>query len=243
MRYLFLLLFLAVAAVSVQAQGGKIVFDKLSHDFGEVQEGMIVTHNFTFKNEGKKPLRLLGVRPSCGCTTPEYSKEPVAPGATGFIKVAYDSNGFPGIIDKTVTVSTDGDPNFLTLTILGTVVNSKIKGPDLTQLGNLLLNEGSIDAKNVPIGGSFSHSIEYQVTGSKGIKIVGVDAPKDIEVKYFQFTAQPQEIFQFTVYLKPGTSRSPGAFNDEITLITDDADSPRKTIYISGIITPSVGGN
>lgn len=239
MRYLIFTVLMAFLAVPAFAQGGKIVFEKLEHNFGDVQEGTIATHTFTFKNEGKKPLRLLGVRPSCGCTTPEYSREPVAPGGTGHIKVAYDSNGRPGIIDKTVSVSTDGDPNFVVLTIKGAVLNDKVKGPDLTQLGNLLLNEGSIDAKSVPIGGNFSHSIEYQVTGTKGVKILGFEAPDDIEVKHFQYTAQPQEIFQFTVYLKPNSTRRPGTFNDAVTLITDDTVMPRKTIFVSGIITPS----
>lgn len=243
MRTLLATFVLTLLTMSAYAQGGKIAFTKTIHDFGNIQEGTIATYTFEFTNEGKRPLRLLGVQPSCGCTTPEYSKEPVEPGKKGMIKVAYDSNGRPGIIDKSIAVSTDGDPNFVNLFIKGAVLNDKVKGPDITQIGNLMLNEGSIDAKTVAIGSNFSHSIEYQVTGTKGIKIVGIEAPDDIEVKYFQFTAQPQEIFQFTVYFKPAENRRPGTFNDKITIITDDTVMPRKTVFISGIITPSVKNN
>jgi hypothetical protein len=239
MRNLLVLVLFLLTTAPVFAQGGKIAFEKTVHDFGEIKEGTIATYTFGFKNEGRRPLRLVAVRASCGCTTPEYSREPVAPGETGFIKVAYDSNGRPGIIDKDVTVQTDGDPVFVTLLIKGAVMNDKIKGPQLTQLGNLLFNEGTINAGSVKIGSSFSHSVEYQVTGSRGIKILKVEAPSDVEVKHFQFTAQPQEIFQFSIYFNPSTSRRPGTFNEAITFVTDDPVMPRKTVFLSGVVTPS----
>lgn len=239
MRILFVLVVLLFTSAPLVAQGGKIAFEKTVHDFGEIQEGTIATYTFGFKNEGRRPLRLVTVRASCGCTTPEYSREPVAPGETGFIKVAYDSNGRPGIIDKDVTVQTDGEPVFVTLQIKGAVLNDKIKGRELTQLGNLLFNEGTVDAGSVKLGTTFSHSVEYQVTGNRGVKILKIEAPSDVEIKHFQFTAQPQEIFQFTIYFNPASSRRPGAFNDAITLVTDDPVMPRKTVFLSGLLTPS----
>ena len=239
MRTLLSILLLFTLTGSLQAQGGKIAFSKTVHDFGEIKEGTIATHDFTFKNEGKKPLRLVNVRASCGCTTPEYSRAPIAPGASGFIKVAYDSNGRPGIIDRDVTVQTDGDPVYINLKIKGAVINDKIKGPQLTQLGNLLFNEGTVNAGSVKMGSSFTHSVEYQVTGSKGVKILKVETPSDVEVKYFQFTSQPQEIFQFSIYFNPSSSRRPGTFNDAITFVTDDTVMPRKTVFLSGVLTPS----
>ncbi len=239
MRIFAALVILLFTAAPMFAQGGKIVFEKTVHDFGDVQEGTIATHTFSFKNDGRRPLRLVTVKASCGCTTPEYSMEPVAPGETGFIKVAYDSNGRPGIIDREVTVQTDGDPVFVTLQIKGAVLNDKIKGRQLTQLGNLLFNEGTVDTGSLKLGTAFSHSVEYQVTGNRGVKILKVEAPSDVDVKHFQFTAQPQEIFQFTIYFNPAASRRPGAFNEAITLVTDDPVMPRKTVFLSGVLTPS----
>jgi hypothetical protein len=239
MRTLLLFAVLLFTVSSSYAQSGKIVFDTIVHDFGDIKEGTIATHTFEFKNEGRRPLRLITVQASCGCTTPEYSREPVAPGGTGFIKVAYDSNGRPGIIDRDVTVQTDGDPSFVTLKIKGAVLNDRIKGRQLTQLGNLLFNEGTVNAGSVKIGSAFSHSVEYQVTGTQGIKILKVESPSDVDVKFFQFTAQPQEIFQFSIYFNPSTSRRPGTFNDAITFVTDDPVMPRKTVFLSGVITPS----
>ncbi len=239
MRTLLVLVLFLFTTVPVFAQGGKIVFEKTEHNFGDIREGTIATHTFSFKNDGRRPVRLVMVQASCGCTTPEYSREPVAPGGSGFIKVAYDSNGRPGIIDRDVIVQTDGDPMYVTLKIKGAVLNDRIKGRQLTQLGNLLFNEGTVNAGSVKIGSAFSHSVEYQVTGSRGVKILKVEAPSDVEVKFFQFTAQPQEIFQFSIYFNPSTSRRPGTFNDAITLVTDDPVMPRKTVFLSGVLTPS----
>lgn len=239
MKTLILTLFSLLLTSSVLAQGGKIVFSKNVHDFGEIQEGTIATHTFEFVNQGKRALRILNVIASCGCTTPEYSKTPVAASQKGFIKVAYDSNGRPGIIDRAITVQTDGEPSYEILQIKGSVVNSKIKGPDLKQLGNLLFNSGTIKAGSVATGSNFSKSVEYQVTGPSGVKILKVEAAPDIDVKHFQFTAQPQEIFQLTVYFKPTNKRRLGTFNEAITLVTDDPVMPKKTIYLSGVLTSS----
>jgi hypothetical protein len=239
MKTLLIALFAFIVTASAQAQVGKAAFSKKVHDFGEIQEGTIATYTFEFVNEGKRPLRLINVIASCGCTTPEYSKTPVAAGQKGFIKVAYDSNGRPGIIDRAITVQTDGDPAYEILQIKGAVVNNKIKGGDLKQLGNLLFNAGTINAGSVATGSNFSKSVEYQVTGTSGVKILKVESATDIEVKHFQFTAQPQEIFQVTVYFKPTNKRRLGAFNEAITLVTDDPVMPKKIIYLTGVLTSS----
>ena len=75
-----------------------------SYDFGSLEEGPAAEHVFTFKNTGKEPLVIQRVQPSCGCTTPDWTKEPVAPGKTGMIKASYGTQGRPGHFEKTMTV-------------------------------------------------------------------------------------------------------------------------------------------
>lgn len=75
------------------------------HDFGKIGEGTVATHTFKFKNTGDKPLKLTRVKASCGCTTPKWSKDEVAPGAEGFIDVSFNTRGKRGMQNKTVTVS------------------------------------------------------------------------------------------------------------------------------------------
>lgn len=82
-----------------------VEFMEESHNFGEVPEGDKVAHVFKFKNTGSNPLRVNNVKPSCGCTTPDWSKEDIAPGAEGFVNVEFDSKGKRGVQKKSVTVT------------------------------------------------------------------------------------------------------------------------------------------
>ncbi len=85
-----------------------IEFAESAHDFGTIAEdGGNVSHEFRFTNTGDAPLLILNATASCGCTTPKYPKQPIAPGKTGKIKVSYNPNGRPGEFDKTVTVRTN----------------------------------------------------------------------------------------------------------------------------------------
>lgn len=98
-----------------------IKFDKIEHDFGKIKEGTLATYSFTFHNTGKVPLVLSSVTASCGCTAPEWSKDPIPPGGTGTIKVVFNSYGRPGQFHKFVTVKSNAGAD-ITLTIKGEVV-------------------------------------------------------------------------------------------------------------------------
>ncbi|MFK7969947.1 MAG: DUF1573 domain-containing protein [Bacteroidia bacterium] len=75
------------------------------YNWGKVTDGEIVRHTFTFTNNGSEPLQIQNARASCGCTTPAYSKEPIAPGESGEIQVEFNSKGRVGLQNKTVTVT------------------------------------------------------------------------------------------------------------------------------------------
>jgi hypothetical protein len=82
----------------------------LEHDFGTINEGEKVTHVYKFKNTGAVPLIIETVRPSCGCTAPNWSKEPIPVGGTGEVEVVFDSKGKPNMQNKTVTVTANTWP-------------------------------------------------------------------------------------------------------------------------------------
>jgi len=79
-------------------------FESKTYDFGTINEGDVVEHTFTFTNNGKAPLVITNARPSCGCTVPSYTKEPVAPGESGEIVVKFNSKGKPNTQNKSVTI-------------------------------------------------------------------------------------------------------------------------------------------
>ena len=84
--------------------GPVISFAENKHDFGSIKEGDIVKHTFKFKNTGNQPLVVSEVRVTCGCTTPDWTKTPVAPGQSGFITAQFNSTGKPGQNHKVITV-------------------------------------------------------------------------------------------------------------------------------------------
>ena len=80
-----------------------MVFDETEYDFGNIAKGTGVEHVFSFTNAGKAPLVIVDAKSSCGCTIPEYSKEPIAPGAKGELLVKYNGSG-TNAVTKTVTI-------------------------------------------------------------------------------------------------------------------------------------------
>ena len=98
-----------------------IEFAETKHDYGIIEQGEKVSHIFTFKNSGSEPLVLSNVKASCGCTTPSWTKEPVAPGESGEVHVEFDSKGKSGKQTKTVTITANTDPTTTILTITGEI--------------------------------------------------------------------------------------------------------------------------
>lgn len=81
-----------------------------THDFGKIPQGTPASTTFEFVNNGSADLVLSNVKPSCGCTTPEYTKEPIPKGGKGYIKATYNAAG-AGVFNKSITVTSNaGDP-------------------------------------------------------------------------------------------------------------------------------------
>lgn len=95
-------------------------FDITTYDYGTIEKGADPYCSFTLTNTSKQPLVISEAHGSCGCTVPEYPKDPILPGATAVIRVHYDTNR-PGAFDKTVTVNFGGNVTPAVLHIHGTV--------------------------------------------------------------------------------------------------------------------------
>ena len=104
-----------------------VKFEELSYDWGTLEEGKSMTHIFKFKNTGKEDFIISDARGSCGCTVPEWPKEPIKPGQNSDIKVVFNSAGKSGQVNKTVTITANSDPSPITLVIKGTVEPKKSK--------------------------------------------------------------------------------------------------------------------
>jgi uncharacterized protein DUF1573 len=84
-----------------------VEFDKMVHDFGNISDAEKVETTFTIKNTGEADLIIINAQGSCGCTVPDYPKEPVKPGESAPMKVTFDPHGKTGNVEKTVTLTTN----------------------------------------------------------------------------------------------------------------------------------------
>lgn len=90
--------------IAADAPTTTVVWSETSYDFGEIKAGKEVTHRFTFVNTGENDFVIARVKPSCGCTTTDYSKMPIPAGESGFIEIVFNSSGKYGKQEKHVTV-------------------------------------------------------------------------------------------------------------------------------------------
>lgn len=123
-RIFILLLTMAIslAGYSQKATDENLNLKETSFDFGKIPQGRPVTHNFEVANKGKAPLIIESVEASCGCTTPQWSQEPIAPGASSTIKVGFNASA-EGKFSKTITIIYNGE-KIKTLHISGEVFPS-----------------------------------------------------------------------------------------------------------------------
>ncbi len=106
------------------SSGPVIKFDSVAYDYGNVQQGGNGVHEFVFENTGSQPLVLSNVRSSCGCTVPQWPKDPIKSGEKASIKVQYNTR-LMGPFSKSITVYSNGSKTPVILRIKGTVVQAQ----------------------------------------------------------------------------------------------------------------------
>ena len=88
----------------------KLVFTESSFNFGKAKAETIVEHSFKFKNEGKVPLLIRNARSTCGCTVPEFPKDPIPVGGSGEINVKFNTSGKDGLQKKPIIITANTFP-------------------------------------------------------------------------------------------------------------------------------------
>jgi len=114
---------LTAAAANKEVAGNlpEMTFTETEFDFGTVEEGTVVEHEYKFTNTGNAPLIVVNAKGSCGCTVPTWSKEPIAPGAEGSMLVKFNTNGKPNAQTKTVTIKANTESGTESIRIKGFV--------------------------------------------------------------------------------------------------------------------------
>lgn len=212
-----------------------VIFREKLFDFGEIQETRgNADHEFVFTNNAGRPVKILSVTASCGCTTPGWSKDPVASGKTGFIKASFDPKGRPGYFNKTLTVLTDIDPNPMVLQIKGTVIAATPVEDDefAVVMGNLRLKTKSFSMGTLYINKEPTRK-EFMVMndGSTPLKFLSVAKPEFVRVE-MPTVLEPKQKGVIVVTYDAKMKNAFGFASDNIQITTDDADAERKSISL-----------
>jgi hypothetical protein len=210
-------------------------FTEKIHDFGEIIEANgAAVYDFTFTNNGVRPVKILTVQASCGCTTPGWSKESIAVGKTGFIKASFDPKGRPGYFNKTLTVTTDLDRNPIVLQIKGMVVDKPSnKVTSLTAVnGGLRLKNNSFNLGKLYLNKpAETQAFEVSNASESTIKFTNVDVPAYIKV------VTPDSLKAggsgtIKITYDAAKRNEYGFLSDKINIHTTDVQNPIKSFSI-----------
>ena len=188
MNRIYLFLIVSMIGIKVFSQANKPVatFDEKVFDFGEIKEdGGKVTHSFNFKNTGDQPLIIHNVRASCGCTSPEWTRQPVQSGKTGFVKATFDPRNRPGNFNKSIMVYTNGQESTIVLRITGKVLPREKTIEDIypREMGALRLKSSHLSFTRIDPQAVKTEELELINTSDEAVKIEFESVPRHITLK------------------------------------------------------------
>lgn len=226
MKKSFIILFLVCGALTLAAQQKvEIVFEETEYDFGNIrEEDGKVSHIFKFRNLGSAPFTIKTVTASCGCTTPEWTKGPIAVNGSGMIMVTYTAEGRPGPFDKGVTVIIGGSSGDIaqTLDVKG-YVDAKNQGLEESypyNLGNILFRSTIIPFGTILKGKTPERPLELANATNEPLKI-SISAPKHILITAPTIIKPNEEATITFKYLSNQIDKW-AYIDDEITLNVND---------------------
>lgn len=229
-RVTFIVFLLTTFAAFAQVVGPKVSVQELEHNFGDVNQGDVVSHSFVLSNNGGDLLSILDVKASCGCTAANPDKNSLKPGETTNIVVSFNSKGRKGAQTKTVTVKTnDKEDPILTLTIKCNVI---VPVKDAKKDGALILfPENQFDFGKVSEGRIVGHTFKFSNDGNAVLNI------KDIKTScgctaavVSEKTIKPGESGSIKVELD--TKSRSGKMSRTVTVVSNDQSNPNKVITI-----------
>jgi len=168
------------SAMSAWAQGN-FKFKEETHDFGGVEEGVQAVHVFEFVNSGDQPLQITNVQASCGCTTPDWTKDPIPPKGKGSITTSFNSSGRPGSFSKSITITSNANETTKVLSFRGYVsskpANVVVPTADELKMSPVMV----IDKKNythgkVELHQNVKHKFKVKNTGKSDLIISSVNS-------------------------------------------------------------------
>jgi hypothetical protein len=218
---LFLFIFVSKAGCQV-TDSAYIVIPVNSHNFGKIQEDKgIVSHTFSFKNSGSIPLLITHIRTTCGCTTPDWTRNPVMPGGEGTITLNFDPSDRQGAFYKTIQVQSNATNANMFLTISGTVVPPVNKEELHYRTGDLALQNNYINFGYLFKGNIGNESLIIANFGHKQIEIGFDSLPEYLRIEVVPSVLKPGEFGQVEAHYNTNLTNDWDIIIDRVPLIID----------------------
>ncbi len=216
-------------------QAEQLLFREKIYDFGNIEEAKgLADHEFIFTNNAGRPVKILSVHASCGCTTPGWSQSPVPQGKTGFIKASFDPKGRPGYFNKSLAITTDLDANPIILEIKGQVVDKvKTVAADFPVAnGSLYFKTKAINMGTIFIN-KFPSQKQFEVMNKGEVPVKFMDATNPPYIKVEMPAAlQPGEAGVIKVTYDARQKNRFGFASDNIQITTDDVGNELKQFSV-----------
>ncbi len=227
--FFFLLCPLVSSGVLAQA---KISFNETLFDFGKVkEEGGPVEHEFAFTNTGTDSLVLSEVKASCGCTTPQWSQEPIAPGEQGIVKAVYNPRNRPGVFNKSISVTTNDEKSIHLLYIKGFVTPRPSTPEDdfPSVMGNLRVKYRTMNMGKITTKEPVTRSFEVYNSSNAIIRFNNeVNAPSHISIAFDPPELLPLQKGNINLTYDAEAKHDLGFVTDRIALYTNEEDSAKE---------------
>lgn len=235
-----ILAFIGVGNIYAQKKA-VIKFDKVEHDFGKIkEEAGKVKCRYTFTNMGDDTLKIINVKPSCGCTAVEWTKTGVLPKKTGFIDAEFDPAKRPGMFNKNIAVTTN-DPaqQMINLIIKGEVLQKPKGVEDLYPVivGNLRMESAQFNFGNTKNTEIRKDTLKIFNTWTKPLNLGFKDVATYITAKAVPETLKPGKEGLIIISYDVTKRNEFGYVFDRLLLTTNDSLQPEKTLNISQSIS------
>jgi hypothetical protein len=233
----FIVISFAIAISTASAQDkAKFEFEEEIFDFGSFKEETgPVSHKFVFTNTGDAPLLIQGVRASCGCTTPAWSKDPVPPGEKGFITAKYNPKNRPGSFRKSLTITSNAEPSSKVIYIMGMVENrpKTIADKYRFKIGKIRFRYQSMNMGTVTTEKPLTRSFDIYNDSDEPITFLDkVDKPDHITINVQPSVIAPKTTGKLIVSYNGKMKNDYGYVSDPVHLYTNEADDAQKSLRV-----------